>query len=192
MLDHPLATDCPAPRTEPWDEDRLAVALAAARHHAACHGRRAGLPACDREDLRQEVLLALVIRAGGHQPALGAWSTYAALVARHALADAAASRRRQVITVVVDTPDAEALPALVGDDPCDGLIARLDLQRLWPALPPRLRAVLCLVAREGSLADACRESAMPPAAFYRAITDLRLWLSAAGLGPREKDREVGR
>ncbi len=191
MLDHPHATDCRAPRTEPWDEDRLAVALAAARHHAACHGRRAGLTACDREDLRQEVLLALVIRADWHQPALGAWSTYAALVARHALADAAALRRRQVVTIVSE-PDADALAEQAGDDPHDGLIARLDLQRLWPALPPRLRGVICLVAREGSLADACRESAMPPAAFYRAVADLRLWLSAAGLGPREKDRGVGR
>lgn len=191
MLDHPHAIDCPTPRTEPWDEDRLSVALAAARHHAACHARRAVLTACDREDLRQEVLLALVIRAGRHQPALGAWSTYAALVARHALADAAALRRRQAVAIVSE-PDADALAEQAGDDPRDGLIARLDLQRLWPALPPRLRAVLCLVAREGSLADACRESAMPPAAFYRAIADLRLWLSAAGLGPREKDRGVGR
>lgn len=191
MLDHPLAIESLAPRTEPWDEDRVAVALAAARHHARCHARRAGLTASDREDLQQEVLLALVIRAGRHQPALGAWSTYAALVARHALADAAAMRRRQVVEVVSD-PDADGLAEQAGDDPRDALIARLDLQRLWPALPPRLRRVLCLVAREGSLADACRESAMPPAAFYRAVADLRLWLSAAGLGPREKDRGVGR
>ena len=191
MLDHPLAIESLAPRTEPWDEDRVAVALAAARHHARCHARRAGLTASDREDLQQEVLLALVIRAGRHQPALGAWSTYAALVVRHALADAAAMRRRQVVEVVSD-PDADGLAEQAGDDPRDALIARLDLQRLWPALPPRLRRVLCLVAREGSLADACRESAMPPAAFYRAVADLRLWLSAAGLGPREKDRGVGR
>lgn len=191
MLDHPHAIDCPAPRTEPWDEDRIAVALAAARHHAACYARCARLTACDREDLRQEVLLALLIRAGRHQPALGAWSTYAALVARHALADAAAMRRRQVVAVVSD-PDADGLVEQAGDDPRDALIARLDLQRLWPALPPRLRRVLCLVAREGSLADACRESAMPPAAFYRAVADLRLWLAAAGLGPREKDRGVSR
>lgn len=137
------------------------------------------------------MLLALVTRAGRHQPALGAWSTYAALVARHALADVAGSRRRQVVTVVSD-PDAGELVTLVGDDPCDGMIARLDLQRLWPTLSPRLRSVLCLVAHEGSLADACRESAMPPAAFYRAVAELRLWLSAAGLGPREMDRGVGR
>ena len=191
MLDHPLAIESRAPRTEPWDAERLAVALAAARHHARCHGRRAGLTAGDREDLQQEVLLALVLRAGRHQPALGAWSTYAALVARHALADATASRHRQVVTIAADT-DTDVLPTLVGDDPRDGLIARLDLQRLWPALPSRLRHVLCLVAREGSLADACRASAMPSAVFYRAIADLRFWLSAAGLGPREKDRGVGR
>ena len=54
MLDHPPAIDCPAPRTEPWDEDRLAVALAAARHR---HGV-AVFPVDDITDpwLRQAII----------------------------------------------------------------------------------------------------------------------------------------
>ena len=84
------AASAPAPRH--WDSRRVGAALAAARHHTSRRARRGRLQPADREDLRQDALVAVVVRSQGYDPALGAWSTFADLVVRHALADRDAAR----------------------------------------------------------------------------------------------------
>ena len=182
------AASAPAPRH--WDSRRVGAALAAARHHTSRRARRGRLQPADREDLRQDALVAVVVRSQGYDPALGAWSTFADLVVRHALADRDAAR--STTSHLVFGIELDDLPAAAAADPTSDLVTRLDLERLWPCLPPPLQRVLALVAREGSVAEACRASAMPAAAFYRAVADLRLWLRAAGLAPPEKECGVHR
>ncbi len=174
----------PPPALPRWDTRRIGAAIVAARQHARQQARRRRLQPADRDDLQQEALVAVVLRARGHDPAQGAWSTFADLVVRHALADQAARRSAPCLCFGIEL---DGLPATAGSDTTPDLITRLDLERLWPCLPPPLQRVMTLVAVEGSLADACRASGMTRAAFYRAVADLRLWLTAAGLGPREKN-----
>ena len=174
-----------------WDKDHTRIALAVSRHHASRRGRRARLQAADREDLRQDALLALVARAHGFEGSQSGWVTFADLVVRHALFDRAASQQAATAHIVIGLA-LDDLPGAASEDPSAGIVTGIDLERAWPALQPHLQRVLVLVAEEGSLADACRASAMPSTAFYRVIADLRLWLEAAGLGPRGKKRGVGR
>lgn len=181
----------PAPPCREWDKDHTRTAMAAACYHARRRARRLRLQAADEEDLRQEAVLALLCRTTEFDGSQGAWSTFADLVVRHALFDRAAAERTAA-SRIVPRVELEGLPASLGEDPTSGLVARLDLERAWPALPQPLQCVLVLVAGEGSVADACRTSAMTPAAFYRAVADLRVWLGAAGLGPREKKSRVDR
>lgn len=181
----------PAPQRRKWDNDHTRIALAAARHHARRRARRARLQTADEEDLRQEALLALLCRSTEFDGSQSAWSTFADLVVRHALFDRAVADRSLAARFALGV-ELEGLPASLGEDPASGLVARLDLERAWPALPQPLQGVLVLVAEEGSVAEACRASAMAPAAFYRAIADLRVWLEAAGLAPREKKSRVDR
>lgn len=131
------------------------------------------------------------MRAGCFEGSQSGWITFADLVVRHALFDHAACQRAAATHIVIGIA-LEDLPAAASEDPSAGILKRIDLERAWPALPAHLQRVLMLIAKEGSVADACRASAMPSAAFYRAIADLRLWLEAAGLGPREKKHGVGR
>jgi RNA polymerase sigma-70 factor (ECF subfamily) len=174
-----------------WDNDHTRIALAAARHHARRRARRSRLQAADEEDLRQDALLALLSRAAGFDGEQGAFATFADLVVRHALFDRSVAERTAASHIAVGL-ELEDLPASLGEDPSVSIVARLDLARLWPALPEPLQGVLLLVAEEGSIADACRASAMPTSAFYRVVADLRVWLEAAGLGPREKKCGVDR
>ena len=181
----------PTPTRREWDKDHTRIALAAARHHARRWARRARLQAADEENLRQDAVLALLCRSTQFDGSQTAWSTFADLVVRHALFDRTAAERSRVSRFVL-VMELAGLPAAVGEDPASGLVARLDLERAWTALPQPLQGVLALVAEEGSVADACRASAMTQAGFYRALADLRVWLEAAGLGPREKKSRVAR
>ncbi len=163
-----------------WDQRLTAIASATAAHFAQKLGQRRGLSQADREDLRQDILLALVRRAHGYADARGAWSTYVKLVAQHAVADLELARQR--VPLEVDIHD----PALDIADPHDlpqHVVLRLDLARTLAALPPHLVAVIALIAEHGSVAAAQHASAIPTCAFYRHIADIRMWLRAAGLTP---------
>ncbi|PWS34583.1 hypothetical protein DFH01_23885 [Falsiroseomonas bella] len=188
-----------------WDNDHTAIALAAARHIAARRACRAGMPAADRDDLQQDILLAIIERAGRFDPAHAGWATFVGLLARHVVADhcQAASRRHAQMQVALDVGSIDALadarsvtqpPAI---DMAQAVDARLDLQRLIGDLPKEQRETLVILLQtEGDVAAAQRRSGRSSSAFYRDVKELRFWLRASGVVAlprgRGKIREVDR
>ena len=180
-------------------------ALAAARRQASFGARRLGLSCADRDDLHQDILLAIVERADRFDARRGGWVTFVRLLARHVVADRLRADRSQqrVVLVPIDlmqwgvaaTLGSATLPD-PGDDAVD-TVRRIDLDTLPSDLPPQPRETLLLLMQtHGDVAAAQRASGRSCSAFYRSIDDLRMWLRAAGLGvtshPRGKNRRLDR
>lgn len=188
-----------------WDNSRIRAAIVTARHHAALWGRRGHRGHADREDLRQDILLAIVERADHYDPRQGGWSTFVGLLARHVVADrviADSSDRRTTLVPVDlaawddDTVLCSATQPDAGDDAVDAA-RRIDLETLPDDLPTLAReALLLLLTTHGDIAAALRMSGRTSSSFYRSIDELRLWLRAAGLGvsvnPRGKNHDLDR
>lgn len=174
-----IAADRPA-----WDRHRLHQALSTARHRGSRGARRLQLSSADREDLRQDILLAMIERARHFDPARGAWATFVGLVARNVVADRAREQRDrpQPAFLVLDLDRFPNGSSATQQDHVDYDMT-LSLQRVANELPPTPQTILRQVGAAGELPDARRTSEMPSASFYRAIGDLRCWLRAAGLRP---------
>ena len=173
--------DIPAPI---WDQEVLRIALRTAAHVAGKGARRLGLSRADREDLRQDILVVLIQRSRRYDPDRSAWSTFAALIARHVVADRAQAERQSDAPVFVplevdDFPVGCSITCQGADDPT----LSLDLQRVAEELPQAPRSILRLLSAAGDVADAQRASCQPCASFYRSLADLRLWLRASGMRP---------
>lgn len=168
---------------EPWSPERLNAAIATANHTARRFARRRRLEAFDREDIAQDILVALVQRGRRFDPARGAWSTFAALVARHVVAEypMPATADPHGSEEVVDPDELGS----VDPDPVMGL----DWRYCLDTMPADLIALARLVAEHEHLADAQRASGLSSSVFYRRIQDLRLHLICWGLRPRGKGRE---
>lgn len=169
--------DCP----DTWDESRVRAALAAARCHAARFARRRGLPRVDREDLSQDILVAILEADPHFDPARGAWSTFVAVLARRAVADRA-RRPAPPDCVSLDSTDAGALlQSLVAPQPDpDIAVAFACADR---HLPTATRRLLRQIAEHRDVATARDTSGVSPATFYRDLHDLRCWLRAFGARP---------
>ncbi len=167
-----------------WNSQQLQIALAAAHHHAQRGGRRLHLTGADRDDLRQDILVALLQRCGHFDPAKGAWSTFVAVVARHAVADRVRAERnvQSPVFVPLDVDDFPAGCSATQQDAVDPWMA-VDMERAAEDLPAEPQALLQLIRQAGDVADAQRASTQSCASFYRAIMDLRFWLLATGLRP---------
>jgi DNA-directed RNA polymerase specialized sigma24 family protein len=174
-----IAADRPA-----WDRHRLYQALSTARHRGSRGARRLQLSYADREDLRQDILLAIIERSRHFDPARGAWSTFVGLVARHVIADRAREQRErpEPIFLVLDLDGFPNGSSATQQDHVDHDMP-LSLRRVADELPPAPQTILRQVGAAGDLPGAQRTSEMPSATFYRAVVDLRCWLRAAGLRP---------
>ena len=131
-----------------WDGDQIGTALALAEREAARCAQARSLGWADREDLRQEILLAVVERARRFDAAIAPWAAFVTLLARHAAADwlRAEQQRRSVITASTEEMiDADATVDSFAVDDIDRGAAR------WrtPALLvlSRARRVALLAAR---------------------------------------------
>ncbi len=167
-----------------WDPPRLRQALSAAQYRAKRGGRRLGLSAADREDLRQDMLVAMLQRGRHFDPERGAWSTFVGLVARHVVADQARIRRERPQPVFVSL-DLDGFPSgcsATQQDDFDLTLA-LDLQRVAEDLPASPQSLLRLLGAEGDVPSAQRVSTQSRPTFYRSIADLRCWLHVSGLRP---------
>ena len=158
-----------------WDDLRIQVALATAHQEARRFARRRGLGRADREDLTQDILLAIVEASHRYDPARGRWSAFVGTLARH---------------VVIDHVRRAPAPPCVPLDPNDSIAAAIgspdlaiDLCRAALDLPPGPLALLRIVVAHGDVADARRAVAQPSTSFYRALGDLRCWLRTCGLHP---------
>jgi DNA-directed RNA polymerase specialized sigma24 family protein len=194
-----------APAGLKWDDHHTRTALRAADCQAARwvkHGRRGR---ADCEDLRQDILLAIVERARHFDASQSNWDAYVTLLARHVVSDRIRADRHpaRLSFVAIDLPALDAVTRLTsctlkeadGDDA--GIARRLDLTALLDDLPPAPREILAiLMVHQGDVPAAQRASGRSCSAFYRAVEELRLWLRAAGLGiathPRGKNRERDR
>ncbi len=78
----------------PLEAAELRMALATAAAQAARGARRLRLGRADRDDLRQDILVALLERLAQFDPARGAWSTFTSVVARSVVADRVRATRQ--------------------------------------------------------------------------------------------------
>lgn len=170
----------------PWAPCELRVALLIAASQAAHGARRMHLHRADRDDLRQDILLALLERRGQFNPSRGAWGTFAGVVARTVVSDRSRLRRRACAADV--GPDLERFPAGASVTQQEGVDPDLylDLQRVAAELPGHPAALLQLLMTVGDVAAAQRADARSSTAFYRALADLRCWLRASGMRPQPR------
>jgi RNA polymerase sigma factor (sigma-70 family) len=173
---HEVAAAVPAE----WDHRLIDHACASAAYAArkAC-GRRA-LPRTEQDDLRQDILLAVLVRASHYDAQRGAQSTFLKVVTRSAIADHCRSARSHAQSEGAEVlPDDIAGPA----DPEADLIQRISLALVLATLSPSQQRIVALIAECGSAAEAHRASAQPLCTFYRQLRELRMRLRLAGLGP---------
>lgn len=168
----------------PWDPSRVRVALATARHIASRGGHRLRLSGADREDLRQDILLAIVERSHHFDSERGAWSTFTNVLARHVVADRARAQRLASGPefVLADLDDFAAGSSATQQDHTD-LTLSLDLRRVADDLPAEPSTILRRLGVTGDVAEAQRTGTQSSASFYRAVHDLRFWLRATGMRP---------
>jgi RNA polymerase sigma factor (sigma-70 family) len=173
-----------------WDDVHTKIAMKAATHQAARWARRGRRHQADCEDLRQDILLAILERAENFDPKQAAWSTFVSLLARHVVgdrlrADAKAMRTEPVHVDLAALSSVTQLTSVTlpeaGDDELISVL-RIDLDQAAIVLPAQAREMLALlVMSQGDIAAAQRASTRSSSAFYRGLADLRLWLRAAGL-----------
>ncbi|MEO3475494.1 sigma factor [Roseomonas sp. CAU 1739] len=171
------------PQLLSWEAPELRGALATATIQAARAARRQHLHRADRDDLRQDILVALLERREQFDPARGAWSTFAGVVARTVVADQMRARQRQRVTCLPLDLDLFPTGASVTQQDCADADLTLDLRRVAAELPLQPAALLRLLATLGDVAAAQRTDARSCTAFYRAVADLRCWLRALGMRP---------
>lgn len=171
------------PQLLPWQAPELRAALATATIQAASAARRQYLHRADRDDLRQDILVALLERHAQFDPARGAWSTFAGVVARTVVADQLRARQRQRVTCLPLDLDQFPAGTSATQQDCADADLTLDLQRVAAELPREPAALLRLLAALGDVAAAQRADARSCTAFYRAVADLRCWLRASGMRP---------
>lgn len=164
-----------------WSAERTQVALAAARYHAQRVARRSGLSPADRDDLAQDILLAIVEAHRRFDPARGAWSTFIATLARRVLVDRC-RRPRAPDLVSLDTPCIAALVAQVAA-PCADVDLAMALAIAMRDLPKAPQGLLNDIIAHRDLGAARDSRTASTATFYRELHDLRLWLRALGVRP---------
>jgi RNA polymerase sigma-70 factor (ECF subfamily) len=167
----------------PLEATELRIALATAAVQAARGARRLRLGRADRDDLRQDILVALLERLEQFDAARGAWSTFTGVVARTVVADRARADRGQRVTCLSLDLDQFPAGASATQQDCADPVLTLDLQRVAAELPLQPQELLRLLAAMGDVATAQRADVRSTTAFYRAVADLRCWLRAAGMRP---------
>jgi DNA-directed RNA polymerase specialized sigma24 family protein len=182
--------DCRPRHAHKWDDGHTHEAIAAARQHAARWARRGRRGGADRDDLSQDILLAIVERARHFDAEQANWAAFVGLLARHVVADRlkADSLSSRVTWVPLDHVDLDAGATLtsatqhVPSDDVAAIACRVDLDALVDDLPIAPREILLLLmASHGDIAAARRASGRSCSSFYRMLDELRLWLRAGGL-----------
>ncbi|WP_419898210.1 hypothetical protein [Roseomonas sp. USHLN139] len=139
-----------------------------------CRTLRAGrLPAMERDDLRQELMLDLLRRLQHLDPARGSIGAFAQVCFRHRAQRAVWLQRREARDRHIYAHLGEQVSA-GHHDPADSLTLRLDLGRVLSRLsPPQLATVMTLLQQDASPA--------PRTTRHRHLQAVRAQLAAAGL-----------
>jgi len=162
------------------DDDALRILLAQAAYQARRVARTMRLSASEREDVEQNIRLALLERRRYFEPARGPWIAFAHRVARQAAQSTAdeigAERRRQAEPLdddIADLGQSESVVSPMSDE----INLALSLERVLACLSEEERAVFLLaLSEDGDLAEAQRRSGLPTSTFYRILREIRLRL----------------
>lgn len=137
--------------------------------------RRGHLPAMEREDLRQELMLDLLRRLRHFDPARGSIGAFAQVCFRHRVQRAVWVQRREARDRHLFSCMGEH--AATGfHDPAGSLMLRLDLSRALSCLNPAQRALVTNL-----LQPAGTGAAAPRTTRHRHLQAVRAQLTAAGL-----------
>lgn len=166
---------------EKWDQSQVRAALAAARCHAARFARQRRLSRADREDLAQDILVAILEAGPRFDAARASWPTFVALLARRAVIDRARQPSPPMCVSLDGEFAADIRGALVA--PCADPDIAVAFGRAAEDLPSVPRAVLRRIIAHRDVAAARDAGPVSPATFYRELHDLRCWLRALGVRP---------
>lgn len=179
-------------------ETCLPTLQAAADHHAGRIARKLHLSLDDREDVRQDILIEMIVRLGKFDVEKAALATFIDLLARHgASAVARRCRAQQRLLRAALSLDDEADPmarrlartlsaeqglGLAAGAPADAVVRvelSRDVRQIVAALAPELRSI-CAMLQAHPTEQACRASGLSRATFYRRFRDIRLRFLLAG------------
>ena len=163
----------------------LTLLQTAAEVHAHRIVRDLRLPACDREDIRQDLLVEMLPRFAKYDSNIAKASTFVSLLARHAsstLCRRLAARRKLELSGTLPLDEFTQTPS----SHCDEEFSRLDLSLsvggVLRKLPEQLRA-LANSLKAMTTAEAKEVSRLQHATFYRRLHDIRLAFVMADITP---------
>lgn len=165
-------------------EQHLHLLQSAAGVHARRIVHSLNLPAHERADVCQDLLVEMIPRFQRFDPGRASAATFIDILARHA-AYGVRGRYRQAANrighVSLDAdPDNAELANITSDVAAQDLAMRVE--HAVSTLPRPLRGLVDLL-RDGRTSEARRLSRLGHATFYRRLRDIRLHLLAEGLHP---------
>lgn len=171
----------------------LQILLHEAEVAAARMVRRFQMPACDRDDLRQDILVDLLGRLRAFDPKRGTFGAFVGTIAGHRATRLSNRIRRRLAMssmISLDEPGIGEVTMAEGDGPSASMgqsfdcsieiEQRLDLTRALCALRPA-EVSLCAKLAEYSPTEISRTGAYSRATLYRRITKIRLRLLTEGV-----------
>jgi DNA-directed RNA polymerase specialized sigma24 family protein len=167
-------------------EHHLPLMQSAACVHAGRIARDLNLPACERADICQDLLLEMVPRFDRFDPGRASAATFVDVLARHA-AHAVRGRYRRRAKLSESIPldavrDAADLVDVTADVAAHEL--KKHVQRAVATLPSALRGLVDLLSDE-RVSEVRRRTCLGHATFYRRLRNVRLHFLAEGLEPGE-------
>ena len=177
----------------------LQSAVNAAAVNAWRVAQKIGLSVEDREDVEQEILLELLERESRYDPARGMPGTFTGVVAKNRAAELIQAIVRDRTHLLFGNPGEDA--ANEGEaDWLDALVRQNDAGSLWgdttndhdevdvtrdldfatSLMDDEQWALFALLTEHQDLPDACVESGVSTATFYRRVADLQLHLRMFG------------
>lgn len=189
----------PTPKP-PLDRRALHIMMGTAAYHASRVARTMALSETDREDVEQDILLALIERRRFFDPARGAWSSFADRVARQVtqvIADRIGHERR--LRGETNNPaegsDPSIRPDAVIEPPADSIEQAWLVSaviRFLAVLPAELALVTVLALQEdGDLAEARQQSGLSSSEFYRRLREIRCRMICVGIVRRPQSFGAG-
>jgi DNA-directed RNA polymerase specialized sigma24 family protein len=165
------------------DDDALRILLAQAAYQARRVVRTMGLDRSQREDVEQNIRLALLERRRYFGASRSPWIAFAHRVARQAAQVAAdeigAERRQQIEPLEDDIADLGQTATIVSPKSEDINLA-LSLKRVLACLSEdQRRLALLALDEDGDLAEAQRRAGLSTSTFYRILHEVRMRLRCA-------------
>jgi len=177
----------------------LSAAVVAANANSWRVAQKTSLTADERQDVEQEILLALLEREPRFDPDRGMPSTFAGVVSMHRAAELTEAIVRDRKRLLFGSPTCEGAEECE-DEWLDGVNNREDALPLWGEVPnyyegvhtvmdletavaymdTEQRTLFDLLACHQDIPSACKASVMSVATFYRRVADLQMHLRMFG------------